>query len=70
MNYDKENFENIVVMKPWHNPERIVTALKKFKLENNFKLIIKAGTEEERIVDNLEDLKTGIPYLSTMIIKK
>jgi precorrin-2 C(20)-methyltransferase len=64
-----KKFENIVIMKPSHNPEKIVETLKRHQLENNFKMIIKAGTEEEKIVDNLEDLKEGIPYLSTIIIK-
>ncbi|MFO7886694.1 MAG: precorrin-2 C(20)-methyltransferase [Eubacteriales bacterium] len=65
-----KNFENVVVMKPSHNPEEIISALKNNNLQDCFKLVVKAGTEEERIVDNLEELKNGIPYLSTMIIKK
>src|SRR6056297_101162 len=65
-----ENFENVVVMKPSHNPEEIISTLKKNNLQNCFKLVVKAGTEEEIIVDNLEELKKGIPYLSTMIIKR
>lgn len=64
------DFENVVVMKPSHNPEKIIKALKKYKLENNFKLVVKAGTKEEVVIDNIEELKDGIPYLSTMIIKR
>ncbi len=56
MNYDKENLR-----KYWKINAKII--------ENKLKEK-KTVTEEERIVDNLEDLKTGIPYLSTMIIKK
>lgn len=65
-----DRFENIVIMKPSHNPEKIIKALKKYKLENNFKLVVKAGTKQEEVIDNLEELKDGIPYLSTMIIKR
>jgi precorrin-2 C(20)-methyltransferase len=65
-----KNFETVVVMKPSHNPEGIIEALKNNNLQDCFKLVIKAGTEEETIVDNLEELKNGIPYLSTMIIKR
>jgi len=65
-----ENFENVVIMKPSHNPEEIISTLKNNNLQNCFKLVVKAGTEEEIIVDNIEELKNGIPYLSTMIIKR
>ena len=65
-----ENFENVVIMKPSHNPEEIISTLQNNNLQDCFKLVVKAGTEEEIIVDNLEELKKGIPYLSTMIIKR
>jgi precorrin-2 methylase len=57
-------------MKPSHNPKELISTLKKCKLEDSFKLVVKAGTEEERVVSNIKELEKGIPYLSTMIIKK
>ena len=42
----------------------------KNNLENNFRLITKAGTDEEKIVSKIEEISDKIPYLSTMIIKK
>jgi precorrin-2/cobalt-factor-2 C20-methyltransferase len=65
-----EKFQNIVIMKPSHNPENIVKNLKKHKLENNFTLVYKAGAKEQEIYTKIEEIEKGIPYLSTMLIKK
>ncbi|BEP28287.1 precorrin-2 C(20)-methyltransferase [Helicovermis profundi] len=65
-----EAFDNVIVMKPSHNPKKIVDSLIKNNLENNFRLITKAGTDEEVIISDIDKIKDKIPYLSTMIIKK
>ncbi len=63
--------DNIVLMKPSNNPEEIIKMLKDKGLEKKFALISKVGTNEENIIDNIDELeKNKIPYLSTMIIKK
>jgi precorrin-2 C(20)-methyltransferase len=64
------DFQNIVIMKPSYNPENIVENLKKHNLENNFSLVCKAGTDEQRIITDINLIKDNIPYLSTMIVKK
>jgi precorrin-2 C(20)-methyltransferase len=65
-----EKFQNIVIMKPSHNPENIVKNLKKHKLDEKFNLIYKAGTEEQKIYTKIEEIENNIPYLSTMLVKK
>jgi precorrin-2 C(20)-methyltransferase len=65
-----EKFQNIVVMKPSHNPENIVKNLKKHNLEDKFNLIYKAGTQEQKIFTKIDQIENKIPYLSTMLVKK
>jgi precorrin-2 C(20)-methyltransferase len=65
-----EKFQNIVIMKPSHNPENIVKNLKKHNLDEKFNLIYKAGTEEQKIYTKIEEIENKIPYLSTMLVKK
>ena len=63
--------DNVVLMKPSTDPEVLLKALKENHLEDNFVLITKTGTGEERLVTDFEELKQyDIPYLSTVIIKK
>jgi len=65
-----KDFDNVIVMKPSHNPKKIIDALIKNNLENNFYLVTKAGTNDEKIITNIEEIKNKIPYLSTLFIKK
>lgn len=71
LNQTMRNHDNIVLMKPSADKEALVTALRKNHLENHFTLISKAGTMEERIITDFEELlEYKIPYLSIVIIKK
>ncbi|RKD22497.1 precorrin-2/cobalt-factor-2 C20-methyltransferase [Caminicella sporogenes DSM 14501] len=66
-----DNFENVIVMKPSNDCKILANELIKRGLENNFILISKCGTEEERVITDIDIVKSEkIPYLSTMIIKK
>lgn len=64
-----EDFDNLVIMKPSSHHGQLAEALKKRDLEKNFVLVSKCGTKEEKIIRDIEVVKRGIPYLSTMIIK-
>lgn len=66
-----DKYDNIVLMKPSSDISGIVGELKKRNLEKNFVLITKCGTDEEKIISDIELLENyKVPYLSTMIIKK
>ncbi|WP_427338804.1 precorrin-2 C(20)-methyltransferase [Caloranaerobacter sp. DY30410] len=66
-----DNFENVIVMKPANDCKILANELLKRGLENNFVLISKCGTEEERIITDINVIiNEKIPYLSTIIIKK
>lgn len=63
--------ENIVLMKPSHNPEGIVKVIREHQLEDKFMMISKVGTESSTIIKDISELENmKIPYLSTMVIKK
>ena len=63
--------DNVVLMKPSSNQEALIQAIRENHLEDNFVLITKSGTGEERLVTDFEELKQyDIPYLSTIIIKR
>ena len=63
--------DNIVLMKVSDDPGQIVQMLKNQNLENSFVLVSKAGTDEERLISDIDELaSTKLPYLSTLIIKK
>lgn len=70
LNHVLDTFENVVVMKPSHNPKALAAAIRNHGLENNFSLITKAGTEEQVIIEDIDRLEEKVPYLSTMLIKK
>lgn len=66
-----DEFENIIIMKPSNNCKMVADELRKRSLENKFILISKCGTDEQRIVTDIQVIKEEkIPYLSTIIIKK
>lgn len=66
-----KNSDNIVLMKASNNPKQIIKMLKNEGLEKNFVFVAKAGTEEEEVIRDIDELeKTKLPYLSSMIIKK
>ena len=63
--------DNIVLMKPSSNPQALLDAIRENKLEENFVLITKTGTGEEKVITDFGELEQyDIPYLSTVIIKK
>ncbi len=66
-----EAFDNCVIMKPSHDNEKLATILEDKDLQDKFVLIEKCGTDQERIVHDINELKNGkVPYLSTMIVKR
>jgi len=64
-------FDNCVIMKPSHDNEKLARILEDKDLQDKFVLIEKCGTDQERIVHDINELKNGkVPYLSTMIVKR
>ncbi|MBS4538573.1 precorrin-2 C(20)-methyltransferase [Clostridium sp. D2Q-11] len=65
-----ENFDNLIIMKPSNEHEQLGETLKNKNLENNFVLVSKCGTVEEKISYDIRDLTDKkVPYLSTLVIK-
>lgn len=63
--------DNLVLMKPSNDTSTIVKALRQLKLEDNFMIISKVGTNEAMTISDIDTLeRVKLPYLSTMIIKK
>ncbi|MBS4535486.1 precorrin-2 C(20)-methyltransferase [Clostridium sp. D2Q-14] len=62
-------FDNLVVMKLSAHNEKLAKELEKKGLDKNFVLVSKCGTKEEEIIRDIDSVKSGVPYLSTMIIK-
>lgn len=63
--------DNVVLMKPSTDQKALLTAIRENRMEENFILITKAGTGEEQLITDFEELEQyEIPYLSTVIIKK
>lgn len=66
-----DNFDNVVIMKPSHDSNRLAEELIKRGLEDKFILISKCSTDEEKIVTDINQIvEEDIPYLSTMIVKR
>ncbi len=64
-------YDNTVIMKPSHDPQRLAEILEEKDLADKFVLISKCSTDEEIITRDINDLKRGdIPYLSTLIVKR
>lgn len=64
-------FDNCIIMKPSHDNAKLAEILESKDLQDKFVLIEKCGTEQERIVHDIEHLKNDkVPYLSTMIVKR
>lgn len=64
-------FDNVIVMKASHNPVELAAALERHGLQKKFVLVSACGTEDETMIKDINELKSGkIHYLSTMIIKK
>ncbi|MBM7614726.1 precorrin-2 C(20)-methyltransferase [Alkaliphilus hydrothermalis] len=61
---------NVVVLKPSHNPKALAELMEKYQLENSFVMVSKSGQPQESTTTDINLLKEGkIPYLSTVIIK-
>ncbi len=61
---------NVVVLKPSHNPKALASLLEKYGLQESFVMCSKCGQEEEETTTDIKVLKESkIPYLSTVIIK-
>ncbi len=66
-----DHYDNVVIMKPSHDPVRLAEILEEKGLEDKFVLITKVSTETENVIKDINVLKEGkVPYLSTMIVKK
>ncbi len=64
-------YDNLVIMKPSHDPKLLASILEEKGLDDKFVLISKCSTDEEIITENIDDLKNGnVPYLSTLIVKR
>ncbi len=64
-------YDNLVIMKPSHDPKLLAQILIEKGLDDKFVLISKCSTDEEIITENIDDLKDGnVPYLSTLIVKR
>ncbi len=61
--------DNVIIMKPTNNLEGLIKVIKERKLQDNFILMMKCGTNEEKVIKNVDNIK-NIPYLSSIIIKK
>lgn len=63
--------DNVVLMKPSANQEALLHAIRENHMEQNFVLVTKSGTGEERLITDFAELEQyEIPYLSTVIIKR
>lgn len=66
-----DDFENVVIMKPSHNRDLLVKFIEERKLQDRFVLVTSSGTDKEKTITDIEELRNyTIPYLSTMIVKK
>ncbi|RBP41560.1 precorrin-2 C(20)-methyltransferase [Garciella nitratireducens] len=65
-----DQFDNLVIMKPSNQVQQLAKILKKRNLENHFVLVTKCGTDEEELIQEIYKLEQGVPYLSTMLIKR
>lgn len=62
--------DNVVFMKPSSDQEALLTAIRKSKREKSFILVEKAGTKEQHLIRDYNELKErDVPYLSLMILK-
>jgi len=58
-------------MKVSHDSKTLAELLIERNLQNNFVLISKCSTDEEKIITDINVLlEEKVPYLSTMIVKK
>ncbi len=61
---------NVVVLKPSHNPKALAEAMERYQLEDSFVMVSKCGQLDEEATTDINILKEEkIPYLSTVIIK-
>ena len=65
-----KKFDNLVIMKTSTDNIRLAEEIK--QCDENFDVVIasKCGTSEEIISYNVDDLYEGVPYLTTVILKK
>lgn len=65
----REN-DNVVLMKPSADKEALIAAIRENHMEERFILVIKAATDEEKIIRDIQELEScEIPYLSIIIVK-
>ena len=63
-------FDTIVLMKVHRVYDKIVGLLKELELLDRSILVEKAGTKNERVIENLEETTEAVHYFSTIIIRK
>ncbi len=66
-----EHYDNVVIMKPSHDSERLAEILEEKGLDDKFVMISKCSTDIQQVTTDIDVLKAGnVPYLSTMIVKR
>lgn len=67
-----EHYDNVVIMKPSHDSEKLAEILEEKKgLQDKFVMISKCSTDIQEVTTDIQTLKDGnVPYLSTMIVKR
>ena len=66
-----EHYDNVVIMKPSHDSEKLAEILEEKGLQDNFVMISKCSTDIQNVTTDIQTLKDGnVPYLSTMIVKR
>jgi precorrin-2/cobalt-factor-2 C20-methyltransferase len=66
-----EHYDNVVIMKPSHDSERLAEILEEKGLDDKFVMISKCSTDIQQVTTDVNVLKEGnVPYLSTMIVKR
>lgn len=66
-----DHYDNVVIMKPSHDSEKLAEVLESKNLQDKFVMISKCSTDVQNVTTDIEVLKRGeVPYLSTMIVKR
>ena len=66
-----DHYDNVVIMKPSHDSEKLAEILEEKGLEDKFVMISKCSTDIQQVTTDIQTLKDGnVPYLSTMIVKR
>ncbi|WP_430883592.1 precorrin-2 C(20)-methyltransferase [Fusibacter sp. JL216-2] len=66
-----DHYDNVIIMKPSHDSERLAEILEEKNLQDKFVMISKCSTDIQQVTTDIQTLKDGnVPYLSTMIVKR